>query len=260
MSATKPFLSVIIPVYNESQRLSGFQTIYEYLSSQAFSSELIIVNDGSTDDTLLKLQAFQADHDVRLVSYAPNRGKGYAIQQGMLAATGRYRLFADVDLSTPMTELDRFLPSLSEVDIVIGTRKQRGASILVDQGKLRKTLGKCFTFLTQSILQLPLSDFTCGFKCFSECAAEAIFRRVMIQRWGFDVEVLFVADKLGYSIREIPVTWSNDARSKVRFPHDIFRSLADLLIVRWNSLSGKYHLPHRSKAIPVVFANHNTGR
>jgi dolichyl-phosphate beta-glucosyltransferase len=240
MSASIPFLSVIVPVYNESSRINSLDTLYEYLNKQDFESEVIIVNDGSTDDTLAKLELAQKRFDLQILDCQPNRGKGHAIQQGMLAARGKYRLFTDVDLSTPITEFDKFLPFLAEKAIIIATRKRQGAAVLVHQAQLRETLGKGFTFLSQLILQLQLSDFTCGFKCFSAEAAAAVFPKLTIARWGFDAEQLFIARLKGFSIKEIPVMWTNDPQTKVRLPQDIIRSLSDLLIVRLNHLKHRY--------------------
>lgn len=240
MQSTTPYLSVIAPVYNEQKRLGGLATITDYLKQQNYGSELVVVNDGSTDDTLDRLHDLQKTLDFRIVSYTPNRGKGRAIQQGMLAAKGRFRLFTDVDLSTPITEFDKFIPHLNDFPVVIASRKREGASVVVHQARLRENLGKGFTWLSQVMLQLPLSDFTCGFKCFSASAAEAIFPRLTIDRWGFDSEQLYIARRLGFAIKEVPVTWINDPQTKVRLPHDIIRSLADLLTIRLNSVRRKY--------------------
>jgi dolichyl-phosphate beta-glucosyltransferase len=235
-----PYLSVVVPVYNESKRLEGVSTIAQYLQTQRFTSELIVVNDGSTDDTLQQLDRIKAGCDLQVVSYQPNHGKGYAIKQGMLAAHGAHRLFTDVDLSTPVTEFEKFIPHLGQCEVVIASRKQQNASVIRHQPRLRENLGKGFTFLSRVVLQVPLSDFTCGFKCFSGPAAQAIFSRMTIDGWGFDSEAMFVAHKRGYVIKEVPVTWTNDPRTKVKLPDDIIRSISELITIRTNSLKGKY--------------------
>ncbi len=237
----RPFLSVIIPLYNEEKRIGNIAHIVKYLSHKKFSWELILVDDGSLDQTAKSVRKF-IGKNARLISYRPNRGKGHAIKQGMLAASGLYRLFLDVDLSTPIEELDHFLPKLPKFDVLIGTRKARGAKVIVHQPWLRENLGKAFTFLSQTILSVPISDFTCGFKSFSADAAEKVFGHSRISRWGFDSEILFLCHKYSFSIKEIPVTWKDDPGTRVRVPQDIFKSLTELLTVRLNDLRGLYHL------------------
>jgi hypothetical protein len=151
----------------------------------------------------------------------------------MLAAVGEFRLFMDVDLSTPISEIETFSQSVEEYDVVIGTRKVKGARVVVHQPILREYLGVIFTQLSQLILNTWVSDFTCGFKCFSREAAERIFRKTKVFRWGFDSEALFLARKYGFSIKEVPVIWSNDERTRVRFPNDIINSFGELLAIRY---------------------------
>lgn len=240
MNPESPYLSVVVPVYNETKRLNGITTIADYLSKQAFTSELILVDDGSSDDTLQKLRDLQqtlpAQIKTEIVTYQPNRGKGYAIKQGILTARGSYRLFTDVDLSTPITEFDHFLPVLAQFGIVIASRRREKTAILVHQTMLRESLGRGFTLLSQIMLQMPLSDFTCGFKCFSAAAASAIFPIAQIDRWGFDCETLYIGHTLGFNIKEISVHWTNDPQTRVRLPQDIFRSLSDLIRIRRNGV------------------------
>jgi len=236
----KPFLSVVIPVYNEVMRLENIAHVREYLKRQDFSSELIIVDDGSGEQTKKALKTLQQAYHFRLVGYKDNRGKGYAIKQGMNSATGEFRLFTDLDLSTPIEEFNKFLPLLDKKTIVVGSRKMKGANVIVHQSFLRENMGKVFTFLSQTILRLSISDFTCGFKCFSEEAAKKIFSRMSIERWGFDSEILFLGQKYGFSIREVPVVWENEPNTRVKFPRDAIISFSELLQIRWNSLKGKY--------------------
>lgn len=243
MTAT-PYLSVVIPVYNESKRIGGIARIADYLRQQPFSSEIVVVNDGSTDDTLDQLRAYQQQFALQVVHYQPNRGKGYALRQGMLAACGEYRLFTDVDLSTPIEEFAKFVPLLSQYDVLIASRRQHQSQVTQHQPKLRETLGQGFTLLSRTILQVPVSDFTCGFKCFSARAAESVFSRLTIERWGFDSEALFLTHRSAFRIREIPVIWQNDPRSKVKLPDDLIRSLSELLTIRLNALRGVYKRPN----------------
>lgn len=232
MITNKPFLSVIIPLYNEQKRLNKLIKLYKYLKKQNFTYEVILVNDGSKDNTLKRTDNLSKDFKFNLITYKENRGKGFAIRTGMLAAQGQNLLFTDIDLSTPIEEFNKFLPLLKKQRIIIGSRKTKGSVLQKRQGIMRESLGKGFTLLSQVILGLQISDFTCGFKCFSKKAAKEIFSKQRIERWGFDSEILFLAKKLGYEITEIPVRWSNDPGTKVKFPGDIFRSLVDLYRIR----------------------------
>jgi glycosyltransferase involved in cell wall biosynthesis len=227
------FWSIIIPCYNESTRVDNIVKIFQYLHRLDKPWELIVVDDGSTDDTLDKLKSLKKKSDFRLISYKNNRGKGYAVKTGMLAAIGEFRLFMDVDLSTPISEMKAFSQFVGQYDVVIGTRKVKGARVVVHQPILREYLGVVFTLLSQLILNTWVSDFTCGFKCFSREAAERIFRKTKVFRWGFDSESLFLARKYGFSIKEVPVIWSNDKRTRVRFPGDIINSFGELLAIRY---------------------------
>ena len=227
------FWSLVVPCYNESTRVDNIVKILEYLRGLDKPWELIVVDDGSTDDTLDKLKSLKKKLDFRLISYKNNRGKGYAVKTGMLAATGEFRLFMDVDLSTPINEIETFSQFVGQYDVIIGTRKTKGAKVLVHQPILREYLGVVFTLLSQLILNTWVSDFTCGFKCFSRGAAQRIFGNTRIFRWGFDSEALFLARKYGFSIKELPVTWKNDERTRVHFPNDIISSLSELLAIRY---------------------------
>lgn len=236
----KPFLSVIIPVYNEEKRVKNLTLIISYLRKQKYSWEIIIVDDGSTDKTKSILKSLRNKIKFKVVSYSPNLGKGIAVKTGILKAKGKYRLFLDIDLSTPISEVKKILPHLKKYDIVIGSRKLKTSKLIERQPFIRETLGKMFTIFSQIILQLEVSDFTCGFKCFSQKAAEQIFSRQTINRWGFDSEILFIGKGRKFSIKEIPVTWIDDRRTKVKFPQDILNSLIELIKIRLNSHRGLY--------------------
>ncbi len=239
----KKFLSVIIPLYNEQKRLHNLMHIYNYLSGKKFDWEIILVNDGSTDQTkkaVVKMLKSNNLKNTYLVSYIHNKGKGFAIKRGTLEACGEYRLFTDIDLSAPIEEFNKFIPYLKDYDIIIGSRRKRGSRLIIHQPKLREKLGKGFTKLSQVSLGLSLTDFTCGFKCFSKEAAEKIFSRQKIDRWGFDTEILFIGKKMGFSIKEVPVVWKNDRETKVRLPQDIINSLYDLIKIRYNKFRGLY--------------------
>ncbi len=235
-----PYISIIIPLYNEKRRLNNLLKIYAYFQTTKLSYEVILVNDGSQDQTANKLNELSKNLKFSLISYQNNQGKGFAIKTGILTAKGSYLLFTDIDLSTPIEEFNKFLPYLKENTVLIGSRKIMGSKLDKRQPYLRETLGKGFTFLSQKLLNLNIKDFTCGFKCFPKKIAFEVFSKQKIERWGFDSEILFLAKKYGYKIKEIPVKWSNDPGSKVRFPLDIMVSLMDLLTVRYNELRKKY--------------------
>lgn len=236
----KPFLSVIIPVYNEEKRIRNLTQIISYLRKQKYNWETVIVDDGSTDKTKSILKSLRNKIKFKIVSYSPNLGKGVAVKTGILKAKGKYRLFLDIDLSTPISEIKKILPHLKKYDIVIGSRKLKTSKLIKRQPFIRETLGKMFTIFSQIILQLEVLDFTCGFKCFSQRAAEQIFSRQTINRWGFDSEILFIGKNRKFSIKEIPVTWTDDQRTKVKFPQDILNSLNELIKIRLNAYRGLY--------------------
>lgn len=218
-------LTVVIPVYNEADRLPQALKICRQAAKVNSDWEFIFVDDGSTDASvkLIKPSGF------KLLSYPKNQGKGYALKQGVVAATKPLTLICDVDFSTPLTELDKFsVPG----DVIIGSRKSQGAKITKHQPRLREWLGKQFTNLTNLWLDLKISDITCGFKLFRSPAAKKIFALSKINRWGYDAEILYLAKKLNYKITEVPIVWGNNTQSKVSIIKDILRSLKDLWIIK----------------------------
>lgn len=240
MKQKSVYWSIIIPCYNETKRVNNLVKILKYLRRLDKSWELIVVNDGSTDNTLSKLKELNKKSEFKIISYAENRGKGYAVKTGMLEAVGKFRLFLDVDLSTPIEEMIKLEPFINKYDVVIGTRKLKGAKVLEHQPFLREYLGVAFTALSQLVLNVWVSDFTCGFKCFSATASKRIFQKTRIFRWGFDSESLFLAKKYGYTIEEIPVVWKNSKLTRVKFPGDIVNSFLELLSIRYFDWSRKY--------------------
>lgn len=235
------YLSIVIPVYNEASRISSLDRVHTFFNSLAFSYEVIIVNDGSTDETLKLLKLKQKKLKFKILSYDKNRGKGYAVKCGLLRASGRYSLFMDVDLSTDPSEFLKYIPLLSKYEVIIGSRRIKGAQLLVRQSNAREFFGKYFTSISRLLLGIQVSDFTCGFKCFSRRASSEIFQKSMIERWGFDCEILFIAKHLGFRIREVPVRWTNNKETKVRFPQDLFNSCVELLKIRIYEARGKYN-------------------
>jgi len=234
-------LSIILPLFNEEKRFEEQEVNIKKILNQHPNWEIICVDDGSSDSTVEKVRGFKIENNIKIVSYYPNKGKGYAIKRGVEAATGDLILFSDIDFSTPITELKLFIPEIKKgADIVIGSRKVSGAQVKKHQNRLREWMGKQFTYLSNILLGLNVSDFTCGFKLFKHNIAKEIFAKAKVNRWGFDSEILFLAHKLDYKVRQIPVIWENDERTKVNLFKDIYRSLSDLITIRYNDLLGKY--------------------
>lgn len=233
-------ISLVVPVFNEAKRIHNLVTIDEYVKGNKQIKEIIVVNDGSTDETIKTIKSTKYNSHISIVSYKKNQGKGYAIKKGVLSARGTHVIFIDVDLSTPLTMIEKAVKQFGSYDIVIGTRKNKNAHLKKRQSFLREWMGKGFTFLSQTLLHVSVTDFTCGFKCFTTKSARHIFSKQMIRRWSFDAEALFLAKKYGYTIGEVPVTWKNDPHTKVRFPEDIIISLFELFAIIQNDHQGKY--------------------
>jgi dolichyl-phosphate beta-glucosyltransferase len=238
---TAPHLSVVIPAYNEAKRIgASVRRVLDYLRAQPFTWEFLVVDDGSSDETVEVVKQ-AGGPDVRVISYTPNRGKGGALQVGMLEAAGEIVLFSDADLSTPIEQLEAFLPWFSQgYDVVIGTRKTRQAQIMVRQPLLRRLGGKAFTRLSNLILGVRVTDATCGFKAWTRHAAREVFSRQTVRGWGFDAETLLIAHRLGFRIKEVPVRWADDAASRVSLLRDTLGSLSELLRIRIKAWRGQY--------------------
>lgn len=229
--------SIIIPVYNEERRIpKTIGQIFDFFKPYQESLEVIFVNDGSKDQTGLLLEEYQKQYQFRVISYQLNRGKGYAVKQGALAANGDWIIFFDIDLATPLTEFDHLLTFLKDNDqVVIGSRRLAQSNIKKYESGLRTFLGQGFTKLS-NILVPGIKDFTCGFKCFSRLAVAEIFPRARIDRWGFDTELLYIAHLRKLSIRQMPVTWIHDDDSRVKVFKAVissFRELIQMLTNRW---------------------------
>jgi len=236
-------LSVIIPAYNEERRLpKTLKSVDEYLKRQDYQYEIIVVNDGSKDKTTEIVENLKSQiANLKLIDRKENRGKGYSVKEGMLNAQGEYRIFMDADNSTSIDQIEKMWPWFEKgFDIVIGSRDIKGAVLDPPQPFIRRFVGEVFKFVRMLICDLyTLHDTQCGFKCFTKRSAEAIFPKTRIERFAFDVEILLIAKKLGFKIKEIPVYWKNDLESKVKLKSALKMGL-DLFKIRWYQLKGLY--------------------
>ncbi len=239
-------VTIVVPAFREAGRLPGsLAEIARHLSAQPFRSELIVVDDGSDDDTagVARRVAGGLAIPVTAIRYAGNRGKGYALKVGFAHAAGRYIVFTDADLSAPIDEVDRLLPELrAGADVVIGSRKLGRSRIAVRQSPLREWMGRWFTRLVRTTL-VDVSDVTCGLKGFRAEVGRDLFGRLRIPGWSFDAEMLFLATRRGYSIRELPIRWSNSDETRVEMARAAITSLVDLIRIRWYALRGRYDTP-----------------
>ena len=237
-------LSVIIPAYNEERRLpKTLEDIDRYLSKQTFDYEILVVNDGSKDRTVEVAKSLLPKiKNLKITGYEKNQGKGYAVKFGMLEAKGDYRIFTDADNSTSIDQIEKMWPYFKQgCDVVFGSRNIKGAILDPPQPWLRKIiLGEGFKLFRKLVLNLwGIEDTQCGFKCFTKKATEDIFPKCKINRFAFDPEILVIAQKFGYKIKEIPIYWKNDPESKVKFKWMVNMGL-DLFKIRCNLLTHKY--------------------
>lgn len=235
-------ISIVIPVFNEENRIrKGLDTIFAFLKSFKDQTELVIVDDGSWDQTPKILEEYKKKYKLKVSTLENNQGKGAAIRKGIGISTGERILFTDIDLSVPIEFLKPFNEALtSDVDIVIGSREHPQSESPIKQFWLRELAGYSFTVLTNAVLQVGASDFTCGFKLFRREAAMKIFAKQLVNRWTFDAETLFLAKKYDFKVKEEPVVWTHGEGSKVKFPQDLIESFFALLKIRINDWSGKY--------------------
>ena len=233
-------LSVIIPAYNEGKVLKrNLNKIIKFLKVKKYPWEVVVVDDGSSDKTFTIAKTFFR-RGVKVYKLDENRGKGGALKEGFKNASGRYVIFMDADLSVPLESIDLFLTELNKCEVVIGSRRISGSNIVVHQPFLRESMGRVFTLITKIVTSTNLADYTCGFKGFQIRAGKKIFSSSLIKRWSYDAEILFLAHKFGYEIREIPVNWFNRKDSRVRLSDAVFTSLADLVKIRIYDLAGRY--------------------
>lgn len=250
----RPFLSVVVPAYNEARRLpKNLRRILAYLQTQDYSFEVIVVDDGSTDETAVSVREIAAsDPRVHLIEN-PHFGKGYTVRTGMLAATGEIALFSDADLSAPIEELEGLLPWFDRgYDVVIGSREGGGTRQRIGEPFYRHLMGRIFNLLVRILAVRGVQDTQCGFKAMRGEVAQDLFPRLRLHNGSagpiqgsmvtaFDVELLFLAQKRGYKIKEVPVEWHYGSESKVNPLKDSWRNFKDVATVRWNDLRGRYN-------------------
>jgi glycosyltransferase involved in cell wall biosynthesis len=235
-------LSVVIPAYKEEQRIvQTLRHTQDFLQAQGYEYEILVVVDGSPDNTAGVVAALAQDiPQLKLINNSENHGKGFVVKQGMLAATGDVRVFMDADNSTTIDHVASFLPYFEQgYEVVIGSRRIQGSHITVHQPWFRDFLGGVFRLIVHTLVPLRVTDSQCGFKAFTASAAEQVFPKQTISRWAFDVEVLAIARKMGLKMQEAPVTWMNDTASTVRLS-GMVRMLFEVAQVRLNLWAGRY--------------------
>ena len=235
------YLSVVIPAYNEEKRIT--KTLFEidkYLSKQSYDYEIIVISDGSKDNTAGVVKGVKIAN-LKLIDNKENHGKGYVVRQAMLEAKGEIRLFMDADNSTTVDQVEKMIPEFKNgYDIVIGSRDVKGAVLDPPQPPFRVLIGNIFNIITQVVVGVwGIWDTQCGFKALSKKATESILPQCRIDRWAFDPEILKIGKKMGFKIKEVPVVWKNDLESKVKLRSTI-KMLIDLFVIRWNLITFKY--------------------
>ncbi len=247
MTSETPELSVVIPAYNEFRRLGPtLDRVIEFLGARGEPDEIIVVDDGSRDGTADFARG--RGGPVRVIALERNSGKGAAVRTGVRASRGRRVLFSDADLSTPIEEWDRFAAKLDEGhDIVIGSRSLKQSNVVVRQPWYREKMGRTFNWILRRILPLRFIDTQCGFKAFDGAVARELFRVARVDGFAFDAEVVFLAVRGGYDVVDLPVTWRNDADSRVSPLRHSLQMLRDLVRIRWHHVWGGYALRPRSE-------------
>ena len=236
----QPFLSIIIPARNEETRLpNALRQVSAFLGGQAYASEILVVENGSSDSTLQLAQTYTAEFPNLRVFHETHPGKGGAVRRGIQEARGSYHFIADADLSMPVAEINRFLPPACTSDIAIGSREAPGA-VRYGEPYYRHITGRIYNLIIQVLVLPGLQDTQCGFKCFHADAARAIFPYQTLSGWAFDVEILFIARRLGYSIEEIGIPYYYNFGSRISVLRDSGRMFLDLLKIRRNARQGMY--------------------
>ncbi len=250
----KPTLSIIIPAYEEQERLGdSVRKILAYIGDEKLDAELIIVDDGSKDQTTEIAETACAEFpaiSTKVIRYEENRGKGYAVKTGLLAARADIALFSDADLSTPISELPKLVAPIQtgKFDVTFGSRALDRSLIGVHQPWRREQGGKVFNFIVRTLTRLPFWDTQCGFKAFNMRKFRPLLDVMQIERFGFDVEFLYVANLHNLKLQEIPVRWDHDERTKVNVFRDSQRMFNEVRLIRKNAKNGVYNLSEKQKA------------
>ncbi len=235
-----PFLSIVIPAYNESGRIVGsLEAIDEYVRAKNYAIEIILVDDGSTDTTV---EIAKAQGGIRVLRNQRNRGKGYSVRHGVLEARGELILFTDADLSAPIEEADKLLAAMesSHADAVVGSRALQRELIGAHQSPFREWGGRFFNLLVRIFAGLDIQDTQCGFKLFRSKTTRRAFELQRVDRFGFDPEILFLVKRLGGKVVEVPVRWNHNPATKVHYLRDSLHMSMDLVVLRWRALTGGY--------------------
>ena len=235
--------SIVIPAFNEQARIGAtLERLMECIATRRWAAEVLVVNDGSSDATGAIVSSVARRHpNLRLIENNGNRGKGYSVRNGILQSRGDIVMFTDADLSAPIEEAELLFAAIAGgADVAIGSRWLDRSRQTLRQPIYRRFLGRCFNWLTRLIMHLPLADTQCGFKAFRREAAQTIFIRQRIERWGFDPEILYIALRRGMRVEEVAVTWGHDERSRISYLKDGMKMIQDLLRVRYYSIAGRY--------------------
>jgi len=232
-------ITILIPCYNEENRLpETLDQIKEYIKNKKEDFEIIVIDDGSSDNTVKLVEEF--DLEIKILENKKNRGKGYSIKRGMLESSGDFTLFMDADSSTRIKELDKFIPFFKDYDILIGSRAVKDGRVAVAQGFFRRNVGYLAHKLIYIILRTSVKDTMCGFKAYSRKARNILFKKQRNYGWGFDYEILYLAEKFNIKKREVPITWRDDANSKVTVS-GYLKALQELFLIRLYDILGKYN-------------------
>ena len=250
-----PTFSIVIPAYNEEERLGPtLDRVLAFARGNGWKAEIIVVNDGSRDRTAEIVRSYERNTGiVRLLENPGNRGKGYSVRHGVLNATGEFILFTDADMSSPIEEAPKLLQALAGgADIAIGSRWARSELQTRRQSLARQFLGRVFNLLLRLLLRLDFKDTQCGFKAFRREAARAVFPLQRVEGWGFDPEILFLARKLKFNVKEVPVAWGHSGGTRINPVVDGSRMFTEMLRVRWYDLTGKYAINTGAAQTAVV--------
>ena len=242
MNPGSPKLSIVIPSFNEERRLPAtLERIVSYIRASGRETEVIVVDDGSTDGTIRVADSFRAKiPNLRVVSNGQNRGKGYSVRHGSMEARGDIVLFTDADLSAPIEEADKLFAKMDEYDVAIGSRAVDRKLIEVHESRFRELAGIIFNRIVRVILRLPFVDTQCGFKAFRRESCKIIFEQQTIERFGFDPELLYLARHHGLRTAEVAVRWAHSPATKVNMWRDSIQMFLDVVIIRWNAICGRY--------------------